>query len=266
MFLTRLARGFRHHDRTRGELGQTLVEYALIIAVVSLGAVAALTFLRDEITSVFSDSGSALSEAGAAGGTPTPPPPPAAPGTPTITSGPADGSVVTQTNASFAFTGDGTQTSFECRFDAAATFTTCTSPQAYGGLALGVHTFRVQASNTGGSSTPAVRSWTVGVAPTGVNVAIGCAPGPICNAGDTATANLTGQPGVPAPTITYVWQRHTALGATCATGGAGWSTIGSTASITLPPLSILWDPVRVTVTWSNALGNATDQACVLFYP
>jgi Flp pilus assembly pilin Flp len=251
--------------RGRSESGQTLVEYALIIAVVSLGAVAALTFLRDEITSVFSDSGSALSEAGAAGGS-TPPPPPAAPGSPTITSGPAEGSVVAATNASFGFTGDGTQTSFECRFDAAAVFTTCTSPQAYAGLAVGTHTFRVQASNAGGTSAPAVRSWTVGTAPSGVNVAIQCAPGAgTCNAGDTATANLTGQQGVPAATVTYLWERNTALGAICSTG-AGWSSLGTTASIVLPPLSILWDPVRVTVTWTHPLGNATDQACVLFYP
>lgn len=43
--------------------GQTLVEYALIIAVVSLGAVAALTFLRDEIVDIFRDSGSELRDA-----------------------------------------------------------------------------------------------------------------------------------------------------------------------------------------------------------
>jgi Flp pilus assembly pilin Flp len=86
MFLTRLARRVRGGSgRGRSERGQTLVEYALIIAVVSLGAVAALTFLRDEIVGVFQDSGSALSEAGAAGGA-TPPPPPA-PGIPTLGTG-----------------------------------------------------------------------------------------------------------------------------------------------------------------------------------
>ncbi len=45
------------------ESGQTLVEYALIIAVVSLGAVAALTLLRDEIVGVFSDSKVELEDA-----------------------------------------------------------------------------------------------------------------------------------------------------------------------------------------------------------
>jgi Flp pilus assembly pilin Flp len=37
----------------RREEGQTLVEYALIIAVLSIGLIAALAFLRDKIDSVF---------------------------------------------------------------------------------------------------------------------------------------------------------------------------------------------------------------------
>ncbi len=42
------------------ERGQGLVEYALIIAIVSLGAIAALTFLRDNITGLFSKAGSSV--------------------------------------------------------------------------------------------------------------------------------------------------------------------------------------------------------------
>jgi Flp pilus assembly pilin Flp len=43
-----------------GERGQGLVEYALIIAIVSLGAIAALTFLKGSITGLFSKAGSSI--------------------------------------------------------------------------------------------------------------------------------------------------------------------------------------------------------------
>ncbi|RDI74037.1 Flp pilus assembly protein pilin Flp [Gaiella occulta] len=42
------------------ERGQGLVEYALIIAIVSLGAIAALTFLKGTITGLFSKAGSTI--------------------------------------------------------------------------------------------------------------------------------------------------------------------------------------------------------------
>ena len=42
------------------ERGQTLVEYALIIAVISIGLVAALGLLRTELVQVFSDVANAL--------------------------------------------------------------------------------------------------------------------------------------------------------------------------------------------------------------
>jgi len=42
------------------EEGQTLVEYALIISLVSLACIAALVFLRGKIQEIFSDAGSSL--------------------------------------------------------------------------------------------------------------------------------------------------------------------------------------------------------------
>jgi Flp pilus assembly pilin Flp len=42
------------------ERGQTLVEYALIIAVISLGVVGAMTLLKSQLVQVFSDVVSAL--------------------------------------------------------------------------------------------------------------------------------------------------------------------------------------------------------------
>ena len=42
------------------EDGQTLVEYALIIAIIALGLILALYFLRGEIRELFSDTGNTL--------------------------------------------------------------------------------------------------------------------------------------------------------------------------------------------------------------
>jgi Flp pilus assembly pilin Flp len=46
--------------RLEGESGQTLVEYALIIAVVSLGAIVALGFLSGKVNELFSKAGNSL--------------------------------------------------------------------------------------------------------------------------------------------------------------------------------------------------------------
>ena len=52
------------HSRTRSEEGQTLVEYALIIALVSVGSILALGALSGSINGVFSDIQGALDGAG----------------------------------------------------------------------------------------------------------------------------------------------------------------------------------------------------------
>ena len=65
--------------RLREERGQTLVEYALIIAVVSLGALTALGFLSGKIQALFSKAGNSINavsvSAGAGGTTPADPAP-----------------------------------------------------------------------------------------------------------------------------------------------------------------------------------------------
>ena len=42
------------------EEGQTLTEYALIIAVIAIGVLIALYFLRDQITNLFSKAGASV--------------------------------------------------------------------------------------------------------------------------------------------------------------------------------------------------------------
>ena len=43
-----------------GEQGQTLVEYALIIVLISIGTFAALTFMKNALVGVFSQIGTAF--------------------------------------------------------------------------------------------------------------------------------------------------------------------------------------------------------------
>jgi len=64
----------------------------------------------------------------------------------------------TSRSATFAFTGNGS--SVECRLDD-ATFTACTSPQQYTGLANGEHTFEVRARSGDTVGAAARFAWTV---------------------------------------------------------------------------------------------------------
>jgi hypothetical protein len=89
------------------------------------------------------------------------------PEAPTITSGPAEGSLTNTGNAVFEFTANDPPPNpsginrYECSLDGAA-FSTCTSPQGYNGLSDGPHAFRVRAVDNAGNVGPeTVRNWTV---------------------------------------------------------------------------------------------------------
>lgn len=77
----------------------------------------------------------------------------------TITSSPAGTS--SSSSASFEFTATESST-FECRLDGGS-FSACTSPRTYSGLAVGAHTFEVRAIDTSGNvdTTPASYSWSI---------------------------------------------------------------------------------------------------------
>jgi parallel beta-helix repeat protein len=82
----------------------------------------------------------------------------------TIVLGPE--ALTTATNATFTFSADKLGSTFECSLDGTA-FTACTSPQAYLGLNVGLHTFAARAIDLTGNvdPTPAVASWTITLPP-----------------------------------------------------------------------------------------------------
>ncbi|WP_434386353.1 adventurous gliding motility protein AgmC [Melittangium boletus] len=83
---------------------------------------------------------------------------------PVITSGPEG--TTTSRDARFEFGATQPGVTYECSLDG-ATFTPCTSPQDYTGLAPGEHTFQVRTRDSAGNvSEPATRTWVVG-SPTG---------------------------------------------------------------------------------------------------
>lgn len=86
---------------------------------------------------------------------------PAPPNT-TITSGPANGSFITDTTPTFGFVSDQAGSTFKCRVDSAVSVA-CTSPNTTQPLADGTHTYRVTATDQIGNvePTPATRTFTV---------------------------------------------------------------------------------------------------------
>jgi hypothetical protein len=79
----------------------------------------------------------------------------------TTVSGPANPS--NQSGASFTFAADKPAT-FQCALDGGS-FTSCTSPQTYSGLADGSHAFQVTATGQAGASSTSTYSWTIDTVP-----------------------------------------------------------------------------------------------------
>ncbi len=82
-----------------------------------------------------------------------------------ISSGPAG--TTGSASASFSFDSTEPGSSFQCRLDGGS-WSACTSPRAYSGLANGSHTFEVRATDAAGNtdSTPASRTWIILLADT----------------------------------------------------------------------------------------------------
>jgi WD40-like Beta Propeller Repeat len=90
-----------------------------------------------------------------------------------ITSGPPP--FTKDTTPTFGFTSSEAGSTFKCRLDAAATFTSCASPKTYSALASGAHTFRARATDASNNTdpTPATRSFTVDTTPPNTTITSG---------------------------------------------------------------------------------------------
>lgn len=89
--------------------------------------------------------------------------------TPTITAGPSG--TTTSASATFSFTGSASQVKFQCALDAGS-FSICSSPKTFTGLADGSHTFKVTATAPAMSvSDEATRTWTVDTRAPAISVA-----------------------------------------------------------------------------------------------
>ncbi len=84
----------------------------------------------------------------------------------TIDNGPTQNSSVSNTTATFNFSSNEANSTFQCQLDGGG-FSICTSPMVFNGLGQGSHNFQVRATDVAGNadSTPAVRSWTVDTVP-----------------------------------------------------------------------------------------------------
>ncbi|MEO6496493.1 MAG: Ig-like domain-containing protein, partial [Solirubrobacteraceae bacterium] len=130
----------------------------------------------------------------------------------TIASGPAEGTTITATTASFGLASSEAGSAFECRIDLGA-FAACGSPFTTGALAQGAHTFSARATDAAGNvdASPVSRAFTMLLPPSigrgRVRTArasrkrvvvlrrprVSCPGGPVaCRVGVRATAVLRG--------------------------------------------------------------------------
>ena len=95
----------------------------------------------------------------------------------TITSGPSDPTPIASTSATFTFTSNEADATFQCSLDNAA-YAACASPTTYDNLIQGGHLFNVRAVGSGGTldPTPARRIFTVDTTPPETTITSGIPP------------------------------------------------------------------------------------------
>jgi Flp pilus assembly pilin Flp len=275
----------RRGSRLEGESGQSLVEYALIIAIIALGAIVALGFLSGKITSLFSKAGNSVNgvnvaEAAPGGGGPVDPPPVA--GSVAITC--AGGTCYNAGTLTASLTGWSGTTSYTYTWQQNGSSSEgCGGGGGWSGVGGNSPTLNGSSINVNGSQD-AIRVTVVGhgtgpdtapicadevivdtVPPSG-SVSIDCpGSGVDCDDNELATANGSWN-GVPSPTVTYQWAVNETANASC-TGTTGWTNLGTSSTQTVPGSGFLdSDELRVIVTASNLDPGSpvTDRDCTTF--
>jgi Flp pilus assembly pilin Flp len=284
------ARMRRGSQRLEGESGQTLVEYALIIAIVALGALLALGFLSGKINSLFSKAGNSVNgvvvadgASGGSGGSSTggPVDPPPVAGSVAISC--AGGTCYNAGTLIASLTGWTGTTSYTYTWQQnGSSGEGCGGGGGWSGVGGNSPTLNGGSINVNGSQD-AIRVTVVGhgsggpdtapvcadtvivdtVAPSG-NVNIDC-PGSSCGDGETAAAVTGTWNGVPTPTLTYQWAVNSDSGASC-NGTSGWVNLGTGSTQVLPNSGSGSDAIRVIVTGTNIDPGspATDRDCTSF--
>ncbi len=190
----------------------------------------------------------------------------------TITSGPAEGEPTASTTAHFAFASSKPNSTFECKLDNDPSFTACTSPKDYSGLAAGDHHLQVRATDSGAHTdpTPASRTWTVdstattettsGTAPSGGTVSSNpAATDPSSTNQDPVTSSNPVEVGVTSPsggTVSIVQQP-----ASSTPSPTGFTGIGGQQITISAPTASVSDPLRlVFVIDASAIPSGTDKS------
>jgi hypothetical protein len=132
----------------------------------------------------------------------------------------APGDPTSATEAVFELSASETGSTFECSHDGAP-FAACPAPKAYSGLAEGIHTFAVRATDAAGNldASPASHSWRVDTTAPPPPVVESPADG-ASTANDTVTVSGTAEPG----TTVEVFDGAASRGTTPADGAGAWST------------------------------------------
>lgn len=159
-----------------------------------------------------------------------------APDTTLAASGPAEGSTVSSSTATFGFSASESGATFECRLNAGA-WAACASPRVLTGLTPGASTFAVRAVDAAGNvdTTPATRHWTVAQAST--------RPGP-ANTGVPAGVTLTRHDGNLVIDAAWLSAHPTGLPAGAGAGVIDAQDIYGTVRIKVPNVTLKRSRVR----------------------
>ncbi len=173
----------------------------------------------------------------------------------TINSGPFG--FVNTSSASFTFSANEAGSTFACALDA-ATFSPCTSPASYSGLADGGHTFAIRATDVAGNTdpSPATQNWTIDtLAPAVPTVHLAASSDTGASNTDNLTANNmpTFQGDAEATSLVHIFDGSTSLGSVTADGQGHWS-------FTVDILNALSDGAHAVTATATDIAQNTSAA------